>query len=581
MRTQLTSFALLVVGATALADNPPVRHARDGRMVELPSRLDRSEEVEVCVLPDPPPVPTPTPVPPPAPTPTPTWDDPKPELGHQGRAFKLELIPPAGMCLSKDDCEFTSANVQPEKAACVTTKGRIKEYLMIDGVLRYRLVQPFIPPEPRPTPAPVDTRELSRREAILKKARDLTEDRIPLEGYILKDLSSTSSAARLKSLGAAMQQLIEVLSKFQNQADAAGELTGTLADLQQWIASQEKREAAEAARDSVAAEGGTVFFEGELVLGGSRRTLFLNHDGTPPRGVTTDVEPIAPHEHLLFYLQRPGSERFQAKLESGDKKAFELISPALPNSSLPAAWVLERIGDATNFTTGKDIALTITQPGEKPEMVRQIAIPVIESYRWLVTTGLYFSNMPRRTYYISDVANGTTSTTQTDNTARQEVVPGGPTPTATPSDVTNVTNTTAVASGLKGVVALFEEGKPSPSAGIFVSYFLKPRVNRPGRVFRWGNLVPAIVLGAKADAPLQEGMLGFGFEPIRGVQIIGGLVKGRVTELGDGVELGKPLLVSTTIPTIHGAGRSTWFTALSVDVKPIAAELEKLLGRLF
>ena len=114
-----------------------------------------------------------------------------------------------------------------------------------------------------------------------------------------------------------------------------------------------------------------------------------------------------------------------------------------------------------------------------------------------------------------------------------------------------------------------------------MSFYLKTRINRPGRIFRAENLIPAIVLGAKLDAPLQEGMLGLGVEPIRGIQIIGGLVKGRRTELGEGAELGKPLLVSTTIPTIHRVGNATGFVALAIDVKPIASELEKLLGKLF
>lgn len=417
-----------------------------------------------------------------------------------------------------------------------------------------------------------------RRSALIETIRRQTANLLPKDGYVLTGLSAVSSSKELAEVKKAIKDLAEVLSQSRATAEKSAALAGTLADLELWIDEVTRHEQAIAARKVVARDRGTLFFEGELVFGGYRRTLLLNHDGSSPMAATTDFEPIAPHEHLLFYLQRPGAGRFQAKLESGDKKPFELISPALPNSSVPARWVMERIGDATNFTTGKDIALTINKLGEKAEMVRQIAIPVIESYRWLVTTGVYFSRIPRRTFYISDVANGTAGVSQTGTTARQEVVPGGPVPTATPSDVTTVTNRTETASGLKGVVALSE--KSSPSAAFFLSYFVKPRVNRPGG-FRKENLVPAIVLGGKLDAPLQEGLLGIGFEPIRGVQIIGGLVKGRRTERGDGVELGRPLLVSTTIPTIHSFGAATGFVSLAIDVKPIAAELEKLLGKLF
>jgi hypothetical protein len=602
---------LLAFGSVAFADNAPIKHSQDGRLLSLPPTLDRADRIIVCVLPTPTPTPTPAPTPastyPAAPAqtatpiPAPYFDDPAPELAITGaQTFVMELLLPSGQCPAKTctihgiPTEIEGENGQshrPGEGGSKTSKEvcaskAVNDLLIPDGVLRYRLIQPFLSATRRPdAPPPGPNPQESEQESILAAVTRLTKGRLPSDGYILKGLKTSSSTEQLKNLAKALEELAEVLAKFTDQAQPAAELTGTLADLKLWIASRESKEKAEAkaaeTRAEVARNGGTVFFEGEVVLGGFRRSLLVNHDGSLPQGVTTDFTPVAPHEHLLFYLQRPGSEKVQTKLDSGEKKPFDLNTAAMPDSSLRAKWVVERIGEGTNFKTGKDVALTISKAGEKPETVRQIAIPVIESYRWLVTTGVYFSGLARRSFYISDVANGTTTGSHTVTDSRVVVVPNGPTPTATPSDTTTVTTKTDTTSGLKGVVALSEEGKPNPAAGIFFSYYLKTRVNRPGKPFRTAHLVPAIVLGAKMDAPLKEGLLGLGIEPIRGLQIIGGFVKGRQIELGEGVQLGKPLLVSTTIPTVGRVSKATGFISLAIDVKPIAAELEKLLGRLF
>lgn len=310
-----------------------------------------------------------------------------------------------------------------------------------------------------------------------------------------------------------------------------------------------------------------VVFSGEFPLGEYRRSVFMNESGeTLSRSPASD-DVVAPHDQLIFYMQRKGSTLRQVEMTSEGKGKFFLTSP-LPPSQVRADWVLERIGDGTNFAARKDVIFAISEIQEgKPVKLREVSVPVVDSYRFSFTTGVYFSDVPRRTYYLSDLT--VAGRTETDTT----------TTTIPPGTSERVIVEVPVA---KRVVALAEPSGRQPAAAGFFSFYLRPRTDKPGKVFRKEYFAPAFVIGAKLDAPLKEGLLGIAVEPIRGLQLIGGLVKATRVELGEGLTVGQPLGPgSDKIQTIEKLGKTTSFFAIALDVKPIAVAADKLIAKLF
>ena len=464
------------------------------------------------------------------------------------------LAPSCGSTGAACDVAIDTVTDQgPPALKCAT----VPSFKQEDGLLRYRLLSD----KPRGNKAiPLDR---SRLKTLLEKIQGETQGIVASDSDLFSTPSPTAPLEDIE-LAHATRALQRLLDAGNAMTPLRQQMAASLLELERISETHVKWKLVQ--RTIREEAGRQVLFEGEYPIGRYRTSLYLSESGERIGPGTVSRQYLAPHDQLLFYLQRKGSTAQQVEVQVDGKGSF-LSSPALPISQTTADWVVERVGDGTNFVAGKDIRVSVSRTAaDKKEKVNELAIPVLESYRWAFTTGIYLSSIPRRKYYISDNATSVSNTTQV----------------VTAVAPTGTTTTTTLATNTRGLVALDQPFGRQPSAGFFVSYNLRARTVEPGPPFRKGGLVPAIVVGAKIDAPLKEGLVGLGIEPVRGFQLILGRVKGAVVEAADGVEVGKPLdVVSTTVPTVDRFGKAKWFVAVAFDVKPLGDSLQKLLGKVF